>query len=206
MEDSSVTAPNSDVVAGRAASRRRRARRRGRLLAAAITAAVLGLAACGGGSGGSSNAGGSTSSQSTYSQLVAFSRCVRSHGVLNYPYPNSSGKLPDVTSQQLGVSNSQYQAATQACGHLLPNGGNGPTQADLQQQWDDMANFARCMRSHGVPDWPDPTGRPARPGRPFFNLQPLGIDPNSPQISTKIHECLPLLHGDNPQHLGEGGS
>jgi hypothetical protein len=35
---------------------------------------------------------------------------------------------------------------------------------------------------------------------------PVGIDPNSRQISTKIHECAPLLHGNNPQHLGEGGS
>ncbi len=69
-----------------------------------------------------------------------------------------------------------------------------------------MANFARCMRRHGVPNWPDPTGYPPHPVRPTFELQLVGIDPNSPQISTKIHECEPLLHGNNPQHLGEGAS
>jgi hypothetical protein len=159
------------------------------------------------GSGGSTNAGGSTNSRSANSQLLAYAQCVRSRGVPNFPDPNSSGGFPKATLNQLAASNSQYQAATQACGHLLPNGGSGPTQAELQQSWNDMRTFAGCMRSHGVPNWPDPTRYyPQHPDRPYFNLQPVGIDPNSPQISTKIHECEPLLHGNNPQHLGEGAS
>ncbi len=61
-------------------------------------------AACGGspsstGSGGSSNAAGSTDSHQ-----VAFSRCMRSNGVTNYPDPDSSGVIPKESSQQLGVS------------------------------------------------------------------------------------------------------
>jgi hypothetical protein len=62
------------------------------------------------------------------------------------------------------------------------------------------------MRNHGVQNWPDPTPDPAHPERPNFNLQHFGINPNSPQISPKIHECEPLLEGTNPQHLGDGAS
>ena len=56
---------------------------------------------------------------------------MRSHGVRNWPDPNSSGVFAKRTPQQLGVSSSQYQAATNACGQLLPTGalppgGQGP--------------------------------------------------------------------------------
>jgi len=153
------------------------------------------------GSGGSPDTGGAANSQQ-----LAYAQCARSHGVPNFPDPNSSGGFSKATLQQLAAGNSQYQAATQACAHLLPNGGSGPTQAELQQSWSDMRTFAGCMRHYGVPDWPDPTSYPQHPERPYFNLQPVGIDPNSPQIIAEIHECDPLLHGNNPQHLGEGAS
>ena len=52
---------------------------------------------------------------------VAYSACVRSHGVPNYPDPGSDGNLPKGSVQAFGVSNSQHQAAQRACRHLLPN-------------------------------------------------------------------------------------
>src|SRR5215475_2444769 len=76
-----------------------------------IATAVLALlaAACGA-SPASSNHGGSTSSP-----LLAFSRCMRSNGVPHFPDPDPSSsneKFP--TAQQLGVGNSQLQAAESA--------------------------------------------------------------------------------------------
>src|SRR6202008_3871220 len=90
-----------------------------RTAAAIIATAALAVlaAACAGspsstGSGGSSNAGGSANSLSTNSQkALAFSRCVRARGVPNYPDPTSSGGIAKKSAQQLGVSNSQLQAA-----------------------------------------------------------------------------------------------
>ena len=104
------------------------------------------------GSGGATTAGGTTSSQ-----LLAFVRCVRSHGVANYPDPTSSGKLPTATPQQL--SSSKVQAAENACQHLLPNGDGGPTQGQVQQYRNSLLPYARCMRSHGVSNFPDPDSR-----------------------------------------------
>jgi hypothetical protein len=174
--------------------RPRRARSRpARTAAAIIAAAALALlaAACGGslsstGSGGSPDAGGSANSQ----QALAYSACMRSHGVPKFPDPNSSNELPSglpkVSLQQLGVSSSQYQAAQAACAHLLPNGGQ-MSQAESQQDLRAMLRLARCMRSHGVPDWPDPTNGSA--GWGFNLLHVHGFDPNSPQIDHKMSEC-----------------
>ena len=137
------------------------------------------------------------------SGALAVSRCMRSHGVPNFPDPGSTGETSKPTPQQLGVSSSQFQAAQAGCRSILPNGGQ-PTRAALQQSWSDFRSFARCMRAHGVSSWPDPTRYPQHPERPTFDLQSAGIDPNAPQLTTKLHACVPLLHGTNPQRLGIG--
>jgi hypothetical protein len=61
-----------------------------------------------------------------------------------------------------------------------------------------MASFARCMRSHGVPNWPDPTPYPPNPSRPTFNLPP-SLQP-TPQVIAKFDECLRLV--PNNQAVG----
>ena len=110
-----------------------------RTAAAIIATASLALpaAAFGSGSPSSTVAGGSTTarasalSQSTNVQkALAFSRCMRSHGVPKFPDPNSSGAIPKVSLQQLGVSSTAFQAAQRACQHLLPNSGQS------SQAWD----------------------------------------------------------------------
>ena len=183
-----------------------------RAAAAIIVTAVLALlaAACGGspssgGSGGSPNAGGSTSSPSA----VAYSACMRSHGVPNFPDPDSSGNLPKGDAQHLGVSSSQFQAAQRACQHLLPNDGGAINagsidqcmmasdcpRALVQQVLTEERNFAQCMRSHGVPNWPDPSIDSQ--GRPVFaiSISKLGFDPYSPQVWAKGNHCSHLMPG-----------
>lgn len=180
----------------------------------AMAALVL-LAACGGSpsstdpggaantggsanTAGSANAGGSAHSQSA----VAFSRCMRSHGLPDYPDPDSSGTLPKTSAQQLGVSSSRFQVAQSACQHLLPATGGSLTASSLQQCYlagvcpqalvqralSAGREFAQCMRSHGVPDWPDPTLDAQ--GRPLFNINVPRPPPA--QITTAGNECTRL--------------
>jgi hypothetical protein len=157
-------------------------RRRAALVAVALSAifslAVF-AAACGGPSSAqkASNAGKSTSSQ-----LIAFARCMHSKGVPNYPDPTSSG-LPKESYQQLGVTSARFQAAERRCQHLLPNGGHGPTQVEVQQVKAQGLKFAQCMRHHGVA-LPDPasTGRIPDPAS-------VGIDQGSPQFQTANQSC-----------------
>jgi hypothetical protein len=178
--------------------------------AAAVVLATVGLAvltACASSSpGGTPVAGGHASSPSTNAEkAVAFSRCVRSHGVPAYPDPDSSGTIRKETSGQLGVSTSRLQAALDACQHLLPNTGNvDDNPAALQQWWTQMLDFARCMHARGVPNWPDPSPYPLDTARPTFNLHAAGIafhqgsQPgnivNSATIQAKVQACEAATH------------
>ena len=151
---------------------------------------------------GSSSSGGSPSPGSSASaNPLGFSQCMRSHGIPNYPDPGSNGSIPKETAQQLGVTNSRYQAATSACAHLLPNSDHGGlSQADMQRAWSGTRSFAGCMRSHGVSNWPDPTDD--GDGSPVFYLQNK-IDTNAPQVVTEIHACQHLIP---PEDRSFGGS
>ena len=152
------------------------------------------------GSGGSPSAGGSASSPSA----VGYSHCVRAHGVPHYPDPNGDGVLPKTSAQRLGVSSSALQAAQSACQHLLPSDG-GTLNADsfrqcmlasdcpralVRQAMTEMLRFSRCMRAHGVPNWPDPTI--GAQGVPYFDLSGHGFSrqqARSPQLNRKSSEC-----------------
>jgi hypothetical protein len=118
---------------------------------------------------------------------VAFSRCMRSHGVPAYPDPGSGGLLPKKTPQQVGVSPSEFQAAQGACIHLVPNGGQ-PTQAQVQQYRSTMLSYARCIRSHGVSNMPDPDSRG------HLNIGPgTDVAVNSPQFQSAYQVCKSKL-------------
>jgi hypothetical protein len=140
---------------------RRRSLRRAAVLAALVVMALV-TAACGGsastGAGGSSSTGASTLQQ----EALAVAHCMRSHGVPKFPDPPANGTIangsiagwhvgPDAT----GVSQSVYQSAINACRHLAPDAAP-PSRAQQQQMLSKLLQFAKCMRSHGVPDFPDP--------------------------------------------------
>jgi hypothetical protein len=149
---------------------------------AAIAVLVLLTAACS--SGSPQPSGPPQLNGPASSQAVAFSHCMRSHGVPDFPDPASRGGVPKVTPQQAGVSNARFQAAQQACAQLLQ-----PSQAQAPQIMTGLLNFARCMRAHGIPNWPDPTTD--RNGQPVFDI--AGIDPDSPQVSNTADACTHLL-------------
>ena len=164
-----------------------------------IAAAGLALlAACSGrpsatGSGSSPNPGGSVNSQ-----LVAYSQCMRIHGMPDFPDP-AGGAPPKVTAQELGVSSSRLQAGQRTCQHLLPATGGSLSASSLRQCYlagvcpqalveravNAGREFAGCMRSHGVPDWPDPTVDSQ--GRPLFDI--MVPRPPPPQVRTAMNEC-----------------
>jgi hypothetical protein len=176
--------------------------------AAAIAAAALAVlaAACSSGSASSAGPVGSPPGGESASSpsAVSYSVCIRSHGVPNYPDPSSSGTLPKPDAQAFGVSSSQLSAAQRACQHLLPTFSGSLTASSLQQCYlsdvcpqalvqqavKDGLKFARCMRSHGVPRWPDPTIDSE--GRPLFNINVPRPAPQ--QISSAINECERLEH------------
>jgi hypothetical protein len=115
---------------------------------------------------------------------------MRSHGAPNYPDPTSRG-LPKESPQLLGLTESQFLAAQNACVHVLPPGSNLVwTGANQDQAMQEMLKFAQCMRAHGVPNWPDPTNGPAGPG---FDLVGIPGNWSSPQIDNTMSVCQHVL-------------
>jgi hypothetical protein len=55
-----------------------------------------------------------------------------------------------------------------------------------------LLRFSECMRSHGVPSFPDPTGQGIHIGRGS------GIDPSSPAFKAAQSACGKLLPGGGP--------
>lgn len=126
---------------------------------------------------------------------------MRVRGVVNFPDPQPDAKNAKFPSaQQLGVGRSQLIAVENDCLRLLPAGIDDqfpPAEVPLLLRG--MVKFSRCMRSHGVPNWPDPTIDSE--GRPLFQLSAHGFtlqQAHSPQIQAKVAECQHLL----PRALG----
>src|SRR5919201_300262 len=70
--------------------------------------------------GGSGSSTGSDGSLHGHQSVLAFSRCMRTHGVPNFPDPVDEVDLPKISPDILKVSSSQFNAAETACQHLLP--------------------------------------------------------------------------------------
>jgi hypothetical protein len=128
---------------------------------------------------------------------------MRSHGVSNFPDPtiSSSGNHASVgLAIPSGLTQSPaFKPAQQACAKLQP-GPAGPSGAatDNPDEQAQLVKFAACMRSHGVPDFPDPSQGGA------FNL-PSEVNQNAPQFQTTIRNCagnglsLSINQGSGPQ-------
>src|ERR1700729_488619 len=90
--------------------------RRSSILACVVAVAALSLiaAGCGGGSPqvASVTSARTTAATTTQYGAVAFSRCMRSHGELNFPDPTSSGAFDGTKLKQLGASG-QLRRVTQ---------------------------------------------------------------------------------------------
>jgi len=153
-----------------------------RTAVAIIGAAGLALlaAACGSPSNHVAQLGSTTTrTQNTSADAaLAFSHCMRSHGVPNFPDPDSQGNFP---AFQTGVSKQTSMAADEGCKHLLPRGGNTGTPQQRLEKVAFALKVARCVRRHGFPTFPDPSGS--------SQANPPGIDLNSPQFQTAETGC-----------------
>lgn len=159
----------------------RRQRRNGRVraltcgaLAAALLAAVL-LAGC----GGSSSRGGGTHVNSYLKIALAYSGCMRSHGVPDFPDPNKQGYL--VIDLDPGAP--AFQSAQTACGPIP----SSVTPAQEDQEFSKSLKAVVCMRANGVPNITDPKlVGPA--GNQTIRL-PLGNLPGSPAFQRAAKKC-----------------
>jgi hypothetical protein len=135
-----------------------------------------------------------------FQQLVRFSECMRAHGEPNFPDPVRNGNGIGLRlSNNVNPNTPQFKDAQRACAAYAPPGlAAGGSPAKIQQQLD---VFAACMRSHGVPNFPDPqVSSSSGPGggRKFkVRIGGPGLNPNSPQFAKAQQECRSALPGSS---------
>jgi hypothetical protein len=168
-----------------------------------LATTVLGLAACG---SSDPSTGGSTSAENNparAAKALAFAKCMRSHGVSNFPDPTNGelklqvDKTPNSTSVNgVEVNGPAFQSAMQACHSYLPNGGH-PSAAQTAKVKAQALAMSRCMRSHGVPNFPDPQFEAGPGGGVGIRIGGPGsrLNPNSPAFQTAQKACGRIFGG-----------
>ncbi|HUC15322.1 MAG TPA: hypothetical protein VMS00_12790 [Acidimicrobiales bacterium] len=140
-------------------------------------------------------AGPGSSGQTPLAQAEAYSQCIRSHGVPNFPDPvlTPSGGYGYRTTG-IDPHSAAFQGALEACKALpSPWQSTGHELSPVQQQaW---LSWAECIRAHGVPTFPDPT----------FSGGAVQISgqggSSSPQLQAAMDACKPQM----PSKGGLGG-
>jgi hypothetical protein len=177
---------------------------------AAMLAAAVALAACGGSSPTKPSKQAAVNGSGNGLKLA---ECMRSHGVPDFPDPSSgagggssiqqssNGGATSITvdGHKLNVSGPAFQKAMQTCQRLQPQGPpiSGAQLAKLQKG---ALKMAECMRSHGVPNFPDPQVSAGPDGRGVgIRLGAKGgrsgINPQSPAFQAAQKTCMPLMGG-----------
>jgi hypothetical protein len=175
---------------------------------AAVVASALFLSilagSCGGGSSGprvadlggttasTPSAAGSPQESKQAGDALEYSRCMRAHGLPDFPDPSANGgiNLSDQPGSDLNPNSTAFQAAARSCASI--QGFGAPSAARQRQYIAEMLPFARCVRAQGLPNFPDPSTL----GSPYQGIGFL-IDRNSrhsPVLQAAIKACQDVVH------------
>jgi hypothetical protein len=148
------------------------------IVALAATGCAALIVAC-----GSSRAPGGTSGRS--SSFVPFAACMRSHAVPNFPDPGSGpGGGVEIVPPGINTSAPAFETAWSDCSKLLPvSGAHHPPSAQMVDQ---MLQFSRCMRAHGVTGFPDPTTTQLTPQSGYFTIRSGGVYLAIPETINRV--------------------
>jgi len=151
---------------------------------AAIVAAGTALlaAACGGGTPGAAPP------SRLYQQSLTYSRCMRSHGVPDFPILNQGpgGSLDHPASPPAGMLTAPgYDSAFLACLRLAVVGGG--SRARYQAVAVHALRQAECMRAHRITNYPSPGTLDGGIHVPDFTA--IGLDPHTLQFQAAAKAC-----------------
>jgi hypothetical protein len=172
-----------------------RSQRRVWLALVAVSCAVA-VAAC-----GNSTPKAASTPSSASSPQFALATCMRAHAVPNFPDPTlgaggegfSIVKAPGsstVTVDGISFSGPAFQTAAKTCQFA---GALGPSTGISAAQKEALIAKAHCIRTHGVPNFPDPFFGPGGHGV-GINL-PAGFNPQSPAFQSAAKACATVGAG-----------
>jgi hypothetical protein len=169
------------------------------------------------GSGSATGAGAASSGakRTGIPNALAFAKCMRANGVPNFPDPTPGGGF---TFDAAGVdpASPAVVAAHARCRRFAPpppgaTGGPSTSPSVQAHARTQLRRVARCMRAHGIANFPDPSAtRPSNlnPGEysvitdyeGVWLLFPSTIDMQSPAWNQAAAACGPLAESFNHPH------
>jgi hypothetical protein len=160
------------------------------LVAALLAAGALAVAAC----GGDDTADGATSGADRESEAreaaLNYARCMREHGV-DMPDPTfeDGGTLQRGPTKEDNLPRSKVREAENACRKYMEDVEPPKLSEEQQQEFKEAAlAHARCMREHGIENFPDPTF--GENGEARIRLDKGdGLDPEDPDFREAQEAC-----------------
>jgi hypothetical protein len=141
------------------------------------------------------------------SQALRYAACMRSHGISDFPDPDSQGEfaLTAGPGSDLSPSDPKFVTAETTCESLLPSEGS---QVQKEEDYAAELKYSHCMQGRGVdiPD-PEPPGSGAGTGSNSSNSGTNGsnVNPNSPQYIAANKACQHYLPSGNRPSTSNGG-
>jgi hypothetical protein len=135
-------------------------------------------------------------------RALKLAECMRANGVSNFPDPNGQGLIQ---GNGIDPNSPQFQSAQQKCAKSLGGGLGTRSPAQIAKQQEAALAFSKCMRSHGLPDFPDPqfgSGGTVRISIRAKGGAASDLDPNSPTFQKAQSACGSLLPGRAGGKLG----
>lgn len=130
--------------------------------------------------------------------MLAFSKCMRGHGVTSFPDANGGGI--NLAGTGIDPRSPAFRSAQSACFKLMPGGGPNNQRASAAQIRE-ADRTAQCMREHGVSGFPDPiiqTGQPDLNPANYSSIEagggiiiaiPKSINEQSPAFQRAAKAC-----------------
>jgi hypothetical protein len=132
---------------------------------------------------------------------LAYAQCIRENGYPEWPDPDPEGRFVMRRDHGMSFNDPRRQAAMEACQDLRPPGHGGgmaigPGGGAAAMDEETMLEFARCIRSNGVPEFPDPG---AAGGGAVIIGPESGINHNDPTFQAAAQHCVTTVLGGEDQ-------
>lgn len=140
---------------------------------------------------------GASASQNGITAAYRYASCMRSHGATGFPDPqvHQNGNSVSVI-QRLPAAMAHspaFKGAEKACRGIIPAPPTAAQQAAQRQaKAASLLAFARCLRSHGVTNFPDPS---AEGQLRLPTVEAAGVDIHAPSFLTAAKACVGVTHG-----------
>jgi hypothetical protein len=169
------------------------------MVAAAGACAVVVTGCSSGGHAASHASPSAMSSTQTLAILRQLTQCIRQHGVPNFPDlaydPQSGGWQPPPNTPKPPPST--MNACKSIADRLPAEGENRPPSAAEMAK---LRAFSKCMRQHGIQDWPDPNADGA------FPLPPRLRQGGKPMVRNQLQACQQYFPASGRIRMDSGSS